>query len=294
MARVMDGETGQIPHELIARALQDDTPCLVVVVGPALGRVFDLSGGDVSIGRDPDSRLLLDAEGVSRRHAVLEPEGRVFRIRDLGSTNGTFVNGARSDARTIAHGDILTFGTVSLRFVEAGSVERSYYRSAWEASVRDPLTGVFNRRHFDETLTLELARARRHSRELSLLMLDIDRFKAVNDSLGHPCGDAVLRELPRVISASLRATDLVARYGGEEFAVVLPETDLEGARRAAERMRRDVERHSFPVGAHVIRVTVSVGAATVTFATGTPQTLVAAADARLYEAKRAGRNRVVA
>ncbi|HEX7833104.1 MAG TPA: diguanylate cyclase [Thermoanaerobaculia bacterium] len=154
-------------------------------------------------------------------------------------------------------------------------------------STQDGLTGVANRRHFDETLALEWRRAARNGNPLSLLMLDIDHFKAFNDSAGHQAGDDCLRNVAQTLRETLqRATDIIARYGGEEFAVLLPETDDAQARAVAatlcERMRRD--------GA----VTVSIGVATtIASREGTVEQFVRRADEALYEAKRLGRNRVV-
>lgn len=289
-----DGKTGQFSYEQLARAATQDVPCVVVVVGPQMGRVIDIPVGRAFLGRAPTNDIVLAADGVSRRHASLERERGGVRLRDLGSTNGVFVGGVRADDRVLKHGDIATIGAVSLRFVEAGSLERDQYRYLYETSVRDPLTGVYNRGHFDESLALEVARAHRHSRDLSLLLIDIDHFKLVNDTWGHPCGDAVLRALPGVASSALRATDLLARYGGEEFAVVLPETGRAGAEAAAERVRERVERHPFAVGTDVLHITVSIGAAAWSRDDPTPERLVEAADRNLYEAKRTGRNRVVA
>jgi diguanylate cyclase (GGDEF)-like protein len=163
-------------------------------------------------------------------------------------------------------------------------------------ATEDELTGLANHRRFQEVLTREVERSRRSQRPVALVLLDIDNFKGVNDQHGHQQGDAVLREVAQAIQRSSRATDEPARYGGEELAVVLPDTDLEGARVAAEKMRRAVEALEVPLtGDLPLRVTVSAGVSVIEVdgAGAGPGSLVAAADAALYEAKRGGKNRSV-
>lgn len=152
----------------------------------------------------------------------------------------------------------------------------------------DQLTGLCNRRVLMTRFKEEFHRALRYDQPLSLLMLDVDQFKAYNDAFGHPAGDAVLREIAHLIKRMLRAGDIPARYGGEEFAVVLPNTSAEGAMALAERLREAVAHVSWPLRP----ITVSVGIASQTAAAEDPLTLIGAADQALYEAKRAGRNRV--
>jgi diguanylate cyclase (GGDEF)-like protein len=158
----------------------------------------------------------------------------------------------------------------------------------------DELTGIPNRRTVFQSLSLEFARAERYKRSLSVLMMDVDHFKSVNDRYGHAGGDVVLRDVATVVQTSLRTVDVVGRYGGEEFCAILPETGVDGARRAGERVRAAVEAHAVNTGTHIIPVTISVGAAT--FTPGeSPEApdLVHLADVALYQAKRTGRNRVV-
>jgi diguanylate cyclase (GGDEF)-like protein len=165
-------------------------------------------------------------------------------------------------------------------------------------AVTDELTGLSNRRRFQETLSSEVARSQRFDQGLGLVMLDIDNFKAVNDTYGHQQGDLVLREVARVLKESSRAIDLPARYGGEELAVVLPGTDLEGAYDLAERVREGIEALEFPLigddgASGSIRITASLGAAAMGDQIEDVRDLVAAADAALYRAKRAGKNQTV-
>ena len=168
-----------------------------------------------------------------------------------------------------------------------------------QEAITDPLTGIFNRRHLDRRLNQEVASARRWSQPLSILLLDIDHFKEVNDKHGHQAGDHVLAALGEVIVAELRESDVVARYGGEEFLVIAPHTPLIGATDIAERVRRSVESHDFglPAEPGAIRgrvVTVSIGVASIDGTVDKTEKLVRAADDNLYRAKHEGRNRVSA
>ena len=162
-------------------------------------------------------------------------------------------------------------------------------------SVTDELTGLFNRRRFDEVLDTEVERAKRFGQSMALVLLDIDDFKQVNDTYGHQQGDVVLREVGRVLRESCREIDEPARYGGEELAVVLPGTDLQGAYLLAERVRQGVEALRLPlmVAEGEIQVTASLGVAALPESADDQDGLVAAADAAMYDAKRAGKNRAM-
>jgi len=159
---------------------------------------------------------------------------------------------------------------------------------------RDSLTGLFNHRYFQELMEQEFSRSQRYKRQLSLVMLDIDRFKKINDSHGHPTGDLVLNAVSSVIKGQTRDSDIVARYGGEEFAIILPETDRNGALVLAERCRRVVEQTDIRTDGRAIKITVSVGVTTYgpEMIQITKSEMIDAADKALYNSKRGGRNRV--
>lgn len=162
-----------------------------------------------------------------------------------------------------------------------------------QLATRDGLTGLANRRCFDDTLHAEWARALRQRQPLSLLMVDVDNFKAYNDANGHLGGDECLKRIARAVASEMRANDLVARYGGEEFAVILPNQSLKGAAIVAERIRCRVEQLQLPSTAPTRHVTVSIGAATAMAGSDNHASeLVATADAALYRAKHLGRNRI--
>ncbi len=164
-----------------------------------------------------------------------------------------------------------------------------------DQTIRDGLTGLYNHRHFQEMLHHEFLLARRHNSDLACLMLDLDRFKEVNDTYGHPFGDHVLAGTATLILNETRITDTVARYGGEEFAILLPNTDEQGALAIAERIRTKAENYLHRQREIARIVTISIGLATLTTnQPERPEQLLTLADQALYEAKTAGRNRVIA
>ena len=164
-------------------------------------------------------------------------------------------------------------------------------------TVTDPLTGVFNRRYLDRRLVEEIVRARRYSLPLSILMLDIDHFKQVNDTHGHQAGDQVLIALGKIVAKALRESDVLARYGGEEFLIITPHTQVSDVIGVAERLRKGIASHGFslsngPNDQREISVTASIGVAGLSDTVDSIEKLVKVADENLYCAKREGRNRV--
>jgi diguanylate cyclase (GGDEF)-like protein len=166
------------------------------------------------------------------------------------------------------------------------------YTEALAAAFRDPLTGAGNRVALDKTLEREVELAKRHSQPLSVLMLDIDHFKNVNDTYGHAMGDEVLKQVVKSITACIRQTDMCFRYGGEEFLIMLASADTEGAYRIAERIRSSIEDAIFTHEKGSLNITSSIGSATL-YATDTMSSICERADSALYKAKNSGRNRVI-
>jgi len=286
-------QTTRLSYDDLVRAAANSCPRLVVVEGARLGAMFELREAALTMGREPGNTIVLDEAGVSRRHAVVERKhDGVVVLRDLGSKNGTYVNKVAVAEKELSDGDIIFLGATTLKFLADDNVEHSYYEYLHEISVSDPLTRIPNRRYFDEFLEREMARTRRYKRSLSLLMMDLDHFKSINDQHGHLCGDAVLRELAETVSSRLRKSEFLARYGGEEFALVLPETDLRGAAVVAEQIRELVDKHEFLCGDNQIPVTISIGVAEWLPEMFEPSDIIGAADECLYRAKENGRNRV--
>ena len=158
----------------------------------------------------------------------------------------------------------------------------------------DPLTDVYNRRHFEKLASLEFARAQRHKRPASILMIDIDHFKRINDAFGHEMGDWIIKMVVTSLNSVKRDTDILGRVGGEEFAIILPETSIDAATTFADRVRNTIHAHSLRIGDSALELTISVGVAELSESLHTVGDLMRVADKALYDAKNGGRNRVVA
>ena len=273
----------------------DQTGYLVRIHPVVLGEgIVTLPRTAVSLGRDSSCDLVLEDTDVSRRHATIQCSDTSYTIRDHGSTNGTYVNNRKVPEATLQSGDLIRIGKVVLKFLRGSDVERQYHETIYTMMVQDGLTGISNKRYFQEALRRELTRTQRHGRPLSLAIFDIDHFKKINDSFGHLAGDAVLRELAGRIKGTIRGDEVFARYGGEEFALLIPESSVDQAVKFAERIRALVSATTFETEGRRIPVTISVGVAhTAGEPAITPEELVGRADRKLYEAKRAGRNRVM-
>jgi diguanylate cyclase (GGDEF)-like protein len=267
--------------------------CLVLIYppGPSLGRRHELHQGAVTIGRGTDCDVLLDRDAVSRRHARVEQTGEGWLLRDLDSTNGTYVNDAPIREHLLHDGDRVKIGNAIFKFLTGGNVESAYHEEIYRMTIIDGLTQAYNKRYFSEQLERELARAGRNRRPLSLVLFDVDYFKRINDSHGHLTGDHVLRELAARVRRRVRKDEIFARYGGEEFAVVLPECPRETALQIAEQLRQIIERDPFEFEHERIPVTISLGVATVSEEVA-PTSFLRAADEQLFKAKRGGRNQV--
>jgi two-component system, cell cycle response regulator len=272
------------------------TPYLIVLVGTHVGETFRLGDRELFIGRSPQSNIRFDDDGVSRRHAKvwMLPSGD-WVLEDMNSANGTFVNDEKVATRVLRAEDKIHFGPNSLvKFTLHDELEENFQRQMYDAALRDGLTRAFNKKYFLTRLDTELAYARRHRTNLSLVMLDVDFFKRVNDTYGHLAGDAVLVTLAQVVQKTLRAEDVLARYGGEEFAIICRGVSREQAYVLAERIRALVEATGFESNGARLPVTVSLGVAGMPeFAAESSVQLVAAADEALYAAKRGGRNCVM-
>jgi two-component system, cell cycle response regulator len=259
--------------------------CLVVIYAAAhadLGRRYVLDKSVTSVGRGRDNDIVLPSDCVSRRHSRIERRGGEDVIVDLASTNGTYINDEAKPVRErrLQRGDQIRIGDIIFKYLSGSDIELQYHEIVFRMAVTDGLTNLANRKQLDTILSEEIPRARRHGRELSLLMLDIDHFKRINDTHGHLTGDSVLRP-----------TDRLGRYGGEEFCAILPETSLGSAGRIAEELRALVEGYAFFSEDKEIRVTMSAGVGALREGMQ-PDDLYRAADEKLYEAKRTGRNRV--
>ena len=272
--------------------------CLVLYSGPEPGQRFSLPEGTLSLGRAPSCQVLLDNAAISRRHAELQVLGAEVRLRDLDSVNGSWVNEQRLRSTVLlADGDMLRLGELVLKFFQRESIDALLHDHIYRMATVDAGTEVFTRRFVLDTLARELMRARRSATPLSVMCIDLDHFKAVNDQWGHHAGDQVLREAAATAHATLRSTDVLGRTGGEEFLAVLPDTALPEAQALAERVRAAMAARAValtaPEGRELMHTqTASIGVATLTASANNVRDLLGAADACLYRAKHAGRNRV--
>jgi diguanylate cyclase (GGDEF)-like protein len=267
--------------------------CLVVIYGLELGRKYNLDTPNAIIGRSSKADVQIDQESVSRNHAKIINTGKSMILRDLGSTNGTYVNDQLIDEYVLRDGDFVKIGRTIFKFLSGGNIENSYHEEIYRLTTVDGLTQIHNRRFLLEQLEREVSRARRYRRDLSVILFDVDHFKAINDGHGHLAGDYVLTQLATVVRGKIRREDVFARYGGEEFVIVLPEIDAPNAIAFAEKVRKLVEKAPFKFEETKIRVTISIGVASLSDEIDAAE-LVKRADDKLYEAKEGGRNCVKA
>jgi two-component system cell cycle response regulator len=294
--RTQQVTTMPLPDDQEAGSVARELPYLIVLGGTSAGEMFRIDAGTTLIGRGESAHVRIVDEDVSREHAQLVVQGGRAFIQDLGSKNGTFLNGIPiAGRRVLRDGDKVAVGsTTVLKFTYHDRIEEELQQRLYERARRDTLTGLFNRKYFDEQLRREFAYARRHARPLTLILFDVDHFKKVNDSYGHLTGDLALTGLANRIRPVLRDEDLFARYGGEEFVLLCRSTDVEQATLAAERLREAMSTAPFRLGEYSLRITMSAGVAMFPDAgIGSPEALIAAADQALYCAKHGGRNQVV-
>jgi diguanylate cyclase (GGDEF)-like protein len=272
---------------------------LIMVSGDIPGTMFRLSEEGASLGRATECTHQVHDITVSRVHAIftIDLEGDIY-VGDEESTNGTFVNGVRLAAKKpvlLSDGDRIQLGsTVILKLVRLEPRDEEFQREMFERTVRDNLTGLYNRAYFLSQIRALAERNATLGLGVAVMMLDVDHFKGVNDLYGHVAGDLVLREVAAVLRESTRAEDLVARYGGEEFVIALPVASPAPATARAERIRMSLAMRQIRAGEDLICVTASLGVA-FTLPTGARDEhgLIVTADRALYQAKSEGRNRVV-
>ena len=284
--------------DLLGQAKKSQNAYLIIISAKSqatVGKMIKLDKPEFIMGRSTETNLQIEDDGVSRKHAkvIMSPNGG-YSVMDLGSTNGTFLNGLKVQVAQLQDGDKIQIGSNTvIKYSIQDQLEEAYQKSIYESATRDGLTRIFNKKYFMDTLRKEFAYCLRHRVPLSLVMFDVDHFKKINDTYGHPAGDYVLQRIAQRITETVRAEDLYARYGGEEFALMLRESADDKALRCAERCRRAVDSTDFVFNGTPIKVTISLGVSTLfdsDFAS--PEDLIAAADKYLYRAKKGGRNRV--
>lgn len=304
----MAGDSKKIDSNDTTRVLNPDTDLLkldrekakaenailIIIRGTPQGSKFTLDRDELYLGRDKSADLIVSDPNISRRHAKISRSGSGHAIEDAGSRNGTFVNDDQlHGSRKLAKEDMIKVGSTILKYLPAGELETLFHARQTDAASIDKLTGVFNRNYFGDVLEAEFKRAKALHSHFSVIMLDIDHFKKINDTSGHNGGDYVLSQLGLLLkNAGLRERDMVGRWGGEEFLVILNDSDLEKAQDVAERLRKKIEEQAFVFDGKQIPVTASMGVASLKKDHHSTPDLIREADNALYDSKKAGRNRV--
>lgn len=266
---------------------------LVVVHGRQPGRRYELHGDDMLLGRDGGADLVIEDPKVSRRQAWLRRNDGVFRLHDCDSTNGTWLNHRRIDAAGVElqREDRIVVGDTELKFLPHDTAELDYLRRLEALAHTDAITQVFNKGHIGELMDSEFARARRQGQPFSLLVIDLDHFKLINDNHGHDAGDHVLLETAQLLKHEVAAAGgVLGRFGGEEFVVILTDCDSACAAARAETLRAAVAAWPLAYEGQAIALTASIGVATASSACLHVRELFRRADAAVYRAKRDGRN----
>lgn len=287
-------------EDLLKESRQNGAAYLIVISAksPAtIGRMTKLDKAELIMGRSSETALQIEDDGVSRKHAkVVQASSGHFQLVDLGSTNGTFLNGIKVSVANLQDGDKIQIGSNTvLKFSIQDQLEEQYQRSIYESATRDGLTRIFNKKYFLDTLRKEFAYCLRHRVALSLVMFDVDHFKRINDDHGHAAGDQVLAAVARALQGALRAGDFAARLGGEEFLVGCVDADAARAATLGERLRAAVAalQPTPPASGTSLHCTVSVGISRSITDAAQWDAALREADQALYAAKQGGRNRVV-
>lgn len=273
---------------------EDIKAYILFLSGPLQGKLFELEHGRTVIGRADDVNIPINDSRVSRYHFQINVTPGEALLEDLGSTNGTYVNGIKIiKPQKLQSGDKIQISSSTIIKFAFGDVgERMFHDEIYNLANLDAATGVYNKQFFKKRFAEEFAFAKRSPKGMSLLMCDIDFFKKVNDTYGHMAGDFVLGHIAQIIKKTIRDEDVLARYGGEEFVVILREIGEEGAYKLAERIRKNISTDPIKFEGNTIPVTISIGIASLEDKTiESPKALIAAADEMLYTSKESGRNR---
>ncbi|MCS6838850.1 MAG: GGDEF domain-containing protein [Bdellovibrionaceae bacterium] len=296
------GKTAIVSEQTLVsqfRKIHEAPPSLVVVMGPIalIGRQYPLQNKEYLFGRSPECDIQIEDRSVSRNHARFIVHLDEVQIIDLNSANKTYVNETRLQPNipfTLRNNDQIKCGNVYFKFFEKGNLQAYANEKLLEKALKDPLTGAFSKRALLERAPEIMKRSQFNNDPITILVFDIDYFKKINDTYGHPGGDFVLKELGQLVANHvIRAEDYFARYGGEEFVIILSNANQQIGTEVAERMRKKIEQHKFNYNGINIPVTISVGVCQKQDSDQDWETLFNRADSALYAAKQSGRNRVV-
>ncbi len=273
---------------------KDKRAYIIFLSGPLVGKILLLEEGTITLGRGTDIDTPINDPGISRHHATITyKRGRAI-LKDLGSTNGTYLNGLKVAEQELQDGDKIQISSSTiLKYAYQDKVENVFHNELYKMAVVDALTGAYNKRYFEERLKEECSHGQRTKTPLSLILFDIDHFKKVNDTYGHPAGDYVLRHLTTLAKLVTRGDDILARIGGEEFAIILRNTDKEGTHLLCERLRRLIDESQFEFEGHQLHITISLGTTTYKGSRLADwEAFFKKTDQLLYKSKNSGRNRV--
>ena len=287
----LDGGGEALREAVSAHVKSQFRPVLVVLDGVRVGDRVVVEGNAL-VGRDPAAELCLGDAGVSWHHAYIEDRGGSWAVVDAQSTNGTCVNGEVVTDAPLRSGDKLVFGSTLVRFDLQDDADRAYDEFVSRLVSIDDLTGLLLRRRFDRELERLLDEARVEGVSVGMLVMDLDGIKAINDRHGHAFGAFAIAEAGRLIGAAVGSRGLACRWGGDEYLAALKGLDQPAAVEVAEAIRLSVERHRFERDGVRLRPRVSIGVAAFPEDALDQDTLFERADGALYEAKRAGKNRV--
>jgi two-component system cell cycle response regulator len=281
----------QLRDALQAAIKESRRPVLVVMSGNEVGLRRRLTG-NASLGRDPGNDMVLTDAGVSMRHCRVEDRGDAWVAVDLGSTNGTQVNGTRVQERVLAHGDRLSLGRTVLRFELQDGLDQAYNEQLERLLHVDDLSGLYVRRRFDRELGLMVEQCRTQGGSVALLVMDMDGIKAINDRHGHLFGAYTIGETGRLIGRVLGDRGIASRFGGDEFCAALPGGDVEAGVQLAEEIHAAVNHFDYVREGIALRPGISIGVAAYPACGGDAVRLFQVADEALYRAKQSGKNRV--
>jgi diguanylate cyclase (GGDEF)-like protein len=283
--------TSTLSRAVIQAVKAPHRPVIVVISGNEMGSRKPVDGS-LLIGRDPGCDFVLTDALVSSRHAMLEDRGDAWALVDLGSTNGTSVNGEKGKEFVLARNDKIVFGRTVARFEMQDELERAYDELVEKLLNVDDLSGLLVRRKFDAELTVAIEAARAQKSRLGLLMMDLDGIKKINDTHGHLFGAYVIGESGQVIGRVLEGRGFASRFGGDEYIAALPGVDLSGTKEVGEEIRRAIAEHPFEREGVPLRPGISIGVAAFPENSESAEGLFQKADEALYRAKRAGKNQV--
>lgn len=297
-AKVSEGFSDETVVTSISQleGLHQKEPAIEILGGSAMGRQVLLEEGETVWGRNPDADIPIDDEGISRYHFKVKVKDKVAIIEDLKSTNGTYVNGERIKQHVLQNNDKIQISSVTvLRFSYVDPIDTDVHKRFYEMALYDPVTQAYTKRYFLDRIKHEFSHSQRRNVPLCLLIFDLDHFKKVNDTYGHPAGDFILQKVAEITSAMVRKEDIFARYGGEEFVILMRDTPEAAGAALGERIRKAIENAKYIFENQPIPITISLGVACYEHNNfGSPQELIKKSDESLYYSKTQGRNRLTA